>query len=144
MPQSANRGGKGEATLRLPALAGALAITLATLPGCADQNRRPDAGQSAPSLSVPVPAEEVALTAPVTRVLGPHAIEVGETPTLVIVLDGVPPSVRPGVEVQGTGSVRVFREDLGVELGIPLSGGGIEQFQGTECLVVARLILASG
>lgn len=122
----------------------ALAITLATQPGCTDQNKGLDAGQSAPSLTVPVPAEEVALTAPVTRVLGPHAVEVGGTPTLVIVLDGVPPSVRPGIEVQATGSVRVFREELGVELGIPLSRGGLEQFQGTECLVVARLVVANG
>ncbi len=122
----------------------ALVITLATLPGCADQNRRPDTGQPMPSRSVPVPAEEVALTAPVTRVLGPHAVEVGETPTLVIVLDGVPPSVRPGIEVQATGSVRVFREELGVELGIPLSGRGLEKFYGTESLVVARLVVSNG
>lgn len=122
----------------------ALVIAVSTLTACPDEKTRLDAGEPSSSLSVPVPAEEVALTAPVTKVLGPHLLEVGDTPTLVIVLDGVPPSVRPGVEVQATGSIRVFREELGSELGIPLSGRGVEHFDGAECLVVARLIIANG
>ncbi len=118
----------------------ATAVVLATsLTACADDGRQQEAETS--SLSVPVPAEEVALTAPVTRILGPHALELGEGPTLVIVIDGVPLSLRPGVEVRAPGSVRVFRQELGAELGIPLDGLGLERFEGAECLVVARLVV---
>ena len=119
-----------------------MAVTLTTsLSACGGDDRQRESETSTSKLSVPVPAEEVALTAPVTRVLGPHALELGGAPTLVIVVEGVPSSVRPGVEVQATGSVRVFREELGAELGIPLSGLGLERFEGAECLVVARLVV---
>jgi hypothetical protein len=91
------------------------------------------------SVSVPIPAEEVALSAPVKRVLGRHAVELGDTHTLVIVIDGVPSSVPPGVEVRATGSVRTYRRELGAELGIHLDHPGMEQLEGTECLVVAQL-----
>lgn len=122
----------------------AMAVTLATaLAACGGDDQR-GGGTSSSSLSVPVPAEEVSLTAPVTRILGPHALELGEAPTLVIVLDGVPSSLRPGVEVQANGSVRVFRKELGAELGIPLSDRGLERFEGADCLVVARLIVPDG
>lgn len=115
------------------------AMLTTSLTVCAGGDRQQKAETSSPS--VPVPAEELAVTAPVTRVLAPHALELGEPPTLVIVIDGVPSSLRPGVEVQATGSVRVFRAELGAELGIPLSGWGLESFEGSECLVVASLVL---
>ncbi len=120
----------------------ATAIMLATsLTACSGGARQQETETNTSKLSVPVPAEEVALTAPVARVLGPHALELGEGPTLVIVIDGVPSSLRPGVEVRAAGSVRVFRKELGAELGIPLDGLGLERFEGAECLVVARLVL---
>lgn len=119
-------------------LLGIVATSAALLPGCADGG----GGEATPapsSISVPVPVEDVTLTGAVGRILGLHALELGDAPTLVIVLEGVPPSVRPGSEVQATGSVDVFREGLGAELGIPLDDLSTERFEGVECLVVARL-----
>ena len=113
----------------------------ALLMGCrADDGSR--GAEPPPSrLSIPVPAEELTITAPVRSPLGAHAVELGGKPTLVIVVDGVPPSVRPGDEVRATGSVRTFRKELGTELGIPLSGTELQRFEGAECLVVARLVV---
>ena len=120
-----------------------LTITLvAALTACADDG--PETARSRSSLSVPVPPEEVAITAHVTRVLGPHALELGDTPALVIVVDGVPSTVRPGAEVQATGSVRTFRKELGTELGIPLGDASLQPFEGADCLVVARLVVPTG
>ncbi|HEV2071752.1 MAG TPA: hypothetical protein VGR26_18360 [Acidimicrobiales bacterium] len=120
----------------------AIATTLLTLlTGCApaETNNGSKAQPTLSSLSVPDQPEDVTLTAPVRRVLGPHAVEVGDPPTLVIVVDGVPPSLRPGAEAVATGTVRVFQEQLGAELGIPLSATSLKQFHGAECLVVSRL-----
>ena len=113
----------------------------ALLTGCADDDDRRGAEPPPSRLSVPVPAEEVTITARVRKSLGPHAVELGDKPTLVIVVEGVPPSVRPGHEVRATGSVRVFRAELGAELGIPLNGTELQRFEGAESLVVARLVL---
>ena len=92
-------------------------------------------------LSVPVPAEELTITAPVRNLLGAHAVELGGRPTLVIVVEGVPPSLRPGHEVRATGSVRTFRQELGTELGVPLNATELQRFEGVESVVVARLVV---
>ena len=119
----------------------ALVTTLPVLlMGCAGGDDRRGVEPPPSGLSVPVPAEELTITAPVRRPLGPHAVELGEKPTLVIVLEGVPPSLRPGDEVRATGSVRTFRKELGTELGIALNGTELQPFEGVECLVVARLV----
>lgn len=115
-------------------------VLASSLVGCAgERGREADSSQS--SLSVPQPAEEVALTAPVRSILGPHALEVGDVPTVVIVVQRVPRSLRPGTEVQATGSVRVCREGLGVELGISLSDAALERLAGRECLVATRVVV---
>lgn len=115
-------------------------VLAASLAGCADE-RGPETGSTQSSLSVPQPAEEVALTAPVRSILGPHALEVGDEPRLVIVVQRVPSSLRPGAEVQATGSVRVCREELGFELGVSLSDAALERLAGRECLVATRVVV---
>ena len=113
----------------------------ALLMGCAGSDDRSGTEPPPSRLSIPVPAEELTITAPVGTLLGPHAVELGEKPTLVIVVEGVPPSLRRRDQVRATGSVRVFRKELGGELGIPLDGAELQRFEGAESLVVARLVV---